>query len=141
MTIPKIIVEETPDPAMRDEILKPLRAYNESKLGPIKAEPLAITLRDADGAVTGGLWASSVVGWLFVDLLVVPEEFRSQGLGAELLQRAEDIARNRGCIGLWLHTGTFQAPGFYEKQGYTTFGTIPDYPLGHDTVYFMKRLA
>jgi GNAT superfamily N-acetyltransferase len=68
-------------------------------------------------------------------------EVRGQGLGAELLQKAEGIARKRGCIGLWLHTGTFQAPGFYEKQGYITFGTIPDYPLGHDTVYFMKRLA
>ena len=137
----RIAVDEKPDASLRDEILKPLRAYNESHVGPIKAEQLAITLRDSSDAVTGGLWGVSVAGWMFVDLLVVPEEFRGQGLGSDVLARAEAIARNRGCIGIWLHTGTFQAPAFYEKQGYTSFGTIPDYPLGHDTVYFMKRLS
>jgi ribosomal protein S18 acetylase RimI-like enzyme len=137
---PRIDVDESPDPALRDAILKPLRAFNESQVGPIKAEHLAIALRGRDNAITGGLWGYSVVGWMFVDLLVVPEELRGQGLGTELLRRAEHIARKRDCIGVWLHTGTFQAPGFYEKQGYTVFGTIPDYPLGHSTVYLMKRL-
>ena len=141
MTQPRIDIDEAPDPGLRDAILNPLRAYNERKVGPIKAEHLAITLRDESGAVTGGLWGYSVVGWMFVDLLSVPEAVRGQGLGSDLLRRAEEIARKRGCIGVWLHTGTFQAPGFYEKQGYTPFGTIPDYPLGHATVYFMKRLA
>ena len=141
MTQPRIDIDENPDPALRDAILKPLRAFNESQIGPIKAEHLAIALRDDEGAVTGGLWGYSVAGWMFVDLLSVPEAYRGQGLGSGLLRRAEQIAGKRGCIGVWLHTGTFQAPGFYEKQGYTAFGTIPDYPLGHATVYFMKRLG
>jgi GNAT superfamily N-acetyltransferase len=137
----RIDIDENPDPAVRDAIVKPLRAFNESKVGPIKIEPLAITLRDPEsGEVTGGLWGHSVVGWLYVDLLVVPKAFRGQGLGTELLARAEDIARKRGCIGMWLHTATFQAPAFYEKLGFTAFGTIADYPLGHATVYYMKRL-
>jgi len=88
----------------------------------------------------GGLWGASVVGWLYVDLLVVPEGFRGQGLGTELLRKAEEIARKRGCIGMWLHTGTFQAPGFYEKRGFKAFGKVPDYPLGHATIYYLKRL-
>lgn len=137
---PEIEIDENPDPALRDAILKPLRAFNESIIGAIKAEPLAIPLRDADGAVTGGLWGNSVAGWLFVDLLVVPETFRGRGLGSEMLRRAEGIARKRGCTGVWLHTGTFQAPGFYEKRGYQAFGTLPDYPPGHATIYYMKRL-
>jgi GNAT superfamily N-acetyltransferase len=137
---PNIEIDESPDPALRDQILKPLRAFNESKVGPIKVEPLAIALRDADGAVTGGLWGNSVAGWMFVDLLVVPEAFRGQGLGSQLLRQAEDIAKKRDCTGVWLHTGTFQAPGFYEKQGYQRFGALPDYPPGHATIYYMKRL-
>jgi GNAT superfamily N-acetyltransferase len=76
-----------------------------------------------------------------VDLLVVPESLRGQGLGSELLRKAEDIARKRRCTGVWLHTGTFQAPVFYEKRGYQAFGTLPDYPPGHATIYFMKRLS
>jgi GNAT superfamily N-acetyltransferase len=138
---PRIEIDEKPDPALRDQILKPLRAFNESHIGLVVPASLAILLRDPDsGAVTGGLWGTSAVGWLFVDLLVVPEGFRGQGLGTELLRMAEDIARKRGCIGIRLNTGTFQAPGFYEKQGFKSFGTEQDYPLGHATIYYQKRL-
>jgi GNAT superfamily N-acetyltransferase len=138
---PAIEVDEHPELALRDAILAPLRAFNESRVGPIKAEHLAVTVHDPQsGAVTGGLWGTSVAGWLYVDLLVVPEGLRGQGLGSEVLRRAEAIARKRGCIGLWLHTGTFQAPGFYEKQGFQAFGSVPDYPPGHATIFYLKRL-
>jgi len=138
---PAIVVDESPDPAVREAILKPLRAFNESRLGPIKPQGLAIALRDPEsGEITGGLWGMSVAGWLYVDLLVVPEQFRGQGLGTQLLRQAEEIARKRGCTGLWLHTGTFQAPRFYEKMGFEAFGTVPDYPPGHATIYYLKRL-
>ena len=141
MAEPRIEIDESPDPALRDAILKPLRAFNESHVGPVNVEPLAITLRDPDtGTITGGLWGTSVAGWLYVDLLVVPEEFRGRGLGTQLLSKAEEIARKRDCIALWLNTGTFQAPGFYEKRGFTSFGRVPDYPPGHDTIFFLKRL-
>lgn len=139
---PRIDIHQSPDPALREAILQPLRAFNESKIGPLKPETLAIALRDPEsGAVTGGLWGTSAAGWLYVDLLVVPEPCRGQGLGSELLRQAEDIARKRGCIGLFLSTGTFQAPGFYEKLGFTAFGTLSDYPPGHATIYYMKRLG
>jgi GNAT superfamily N-acetyltransferase len=140
-TPPRIDIDESPDPALRDAILKPLRAFNESKVGPVDATPLAIVLSDPQSdAITGGLWGTSVAGWLYVDLLVVPEGFRGQGLGSQLLEKAEDIARKRGCIGLWLCTGTFQSPAFYEKRGFTAFATMPDYPPGHATIYYLKRL-
>jgi GNAT superfamily N-acetyltransferase len=140
-TLLQVDVDESPDPALRDAILMPLRAFNESQVGPIKAEPLAIALRDQQsGVITGGLWGTSVAGWLYVDLLVIPEGYRRKGLGTELLQKVEEIARKRGCTGLWLHTGTFQAPRFYEKLGFTAFGTVPDYPPGHATIYYLKRL-
>ena len=141
MTALNIDVDESPDPGLRDAILQPLKAFNESHIVPVKPELLAIALRDPEsGEVVGGLWGASVVGWLYVDLLVVPEGFRGQGLGTELLRKAEEIARKRGCIGMWLHTGTFQAPGFYEKRGFKAFGKVPDYPLGHATIYYLKRL-
>jgi len=33
-----------------------------------------------------------------------------------------------------------RAKKFYEKLGFTAFGTLPDYPPGHATTYYMKRL-
>ena len=141
MTALNIDVDESPDPGLRDAILQPLKAFNESHIGPVKPELLAIALRDPEsGEVVGGLWGASVVGWLYVDLLVVPEGFRGQGLGPPLLRPAEEIARTRGWIGMWLHTGTFPAPGFYEQRGFKALGKVPASPLGHATIYYLKRL-
>jgi GNAT superfamily N-acetyltransferase len=141
VTALRLVIDEKPDPALRDAILKPLRAFNESKVGPITAEPLAITLRDPESdAVTGGLWGHSVMGWLFVDLLVVPEGLRGRGLGSSLIRKAEEIAIKRSCVGIWLYTITFQAPGFYQKMGFQRFGAFSDSPKDHDRIFYLKRL-
>lgn len=119
-------------------IRQPLIDYNASKVdGPWG--PLAIMLRDEAGTVRGGLWASYSYDWLFVELLVVPEAFRGQGLGARMLQQAEGWARERGCVGVWLDTFSFQAPGFYEKQGYTVFGVLDQYP-GQTQRFFLRKM-
>jgi ribosomal protein S18 acetylase RimI-like enzyme len=55
-----------------------------------------------------------------------------------LLQEAEAIAVKRGCHHSHLDTYSFQAPEFYEKQGYRRFGELPDYPPGH-TRYFLRK--
>ncbi len=65
-------------------------------------------------------------------------KFRGQDVGTKVLKLAEDIARERGCIGLWLDTYWFQARSFYEKQGYEVFGELPDYPHGGPR-YFLKK--
>ena len=71
-------------------------------------------------------------------LFFLPPDLRRQGLGAELLRRAEDEARARGCVGAHLDTFSFQARGFYEKQGYALFGTIPDCPPGHARFFLIQ---
>jgi GNAT superfamily N-acetyltransferase len=142
MTAPDIIVERDPDPKIRDAILAPLRAFNDSQVGEMQPQLLAIVLRDPDSdEITGGLWGRSVANWLFVDLLVVPEKLRRRGIGTSLMKKAEEIAVERSCVGIWLYTGSFQAPGFYEKLGYQPFGKLPDWPRGHDVTYYSKRIA
>ena len=46
----------------------------------------------------------------------------------------------RGCVGARLDTFEFQAPGFYEKLGYTRFGRIDDHPRGYSRFFMQKRL-
>jgi len=53
---------------------------------------------------------------------------------------AEQEADRRGCIGVWVDTHSFQAPGFYERLGYSPFGVIEDYPPGHSRLFLQKRL-
>lgn len=50
--------------------------------------------------------------------MAVSENFQGQGLGARLLQSAEDYAKSKGKNRLYLH-GRTHAVGFYLKSGYT----------------------
>jgi GNAT superfamily N-acetyltransferase len=100
-----------------------------------------IELRDADQAVVGGLWGSTAYGWLFTQLLVVPEQSRGHGIGRQLLSMAEAEAVKRGCHAAWLDTFEFQAKAFYERVGYSCFATLPDYPKGSSRFFLRKELG
>ncbi|TLU70471.1 GNAT family N-acetyltransferase [Lichenicoccus roseus] len=91
--------------------------------------------------VIGGLWGDSAWGYLHIELLVVPEAMRGTGIGRTLLQRAEEEALCRGCHQVWLDTFSFQARGFYEKLGYSVFGTLEDYRVGHSRMFLRKTIA
>jgi ribosomal protein S18 acetylase RimI-like enzyme len=63
-------------------------------------------------------------------------------MGARLLSEAERIAsRERGCHAARLETWDFQAPRFYEKQGYEVVCAVPDYPPGTTEYLLTKRLG
>lgn len=133
------MVSEAPERADHDVILEALAACEEEAAGPLDIKPLAILIKDPDGGTIGGLWGRSLLRWLNVELLHVPRGVRGHGLGEEIMQGAEAIARARGCIGIWLDTCDFQAPGFYEKLGFEPFGTLDDTPPGRRRIFRRKR--
>lgn len=136
-------IEHTASPAPEDvlAILTPLRAYNVSQAGDAGAETFALLVRDEqDDQVLGGLHGKLLYRWMFIELLAVPEQARGQGLGSRLMTMAEDLAREKGCVGIWLDTFDFQAPQFYRALGYSEFGQINDYPPGHRRFFLQKRL-
>lgn len=136
-----IEVVATPSEADRRAILTPLQAYNREKLAWPAPETFAILLRDdASADAVGGLWARVSWGWMFVELLFVPERLRGEGVGTRLLASAEDLARQKGCTGIWLDTFSFQAPDFYRKHGYAAFGALDNYPNEEKRFFFQKRL-
>jgi GNAT superfamily N-acetyltransferase len=117
-----------------------LSNYNWQHSGDDSFTPLNLFVRDAAGAVVGGLLGGTYWSWLYVDTLWLSEPIRSHGWGSRLLRRAEEIAADRDCIGVHLDTTSFQARGFYEKQGYTVWGILDDLPPGHQRVFLSKRL-
>jgi len=129
------------DEEVRKAIAAPLIRFNESHAGPSGGRALVIQVRDAGGAIVGGLWGATAYGWLFTQLLVVPEQSRGQGLGQRLMAMAEAEAMKRGCHAAWLDTFEFQARGFYEKLGYSCFATLPDFPKGSSRYFMRKELA
>lgn len=104
-------------------------------------EPICLALRDADGAVVGGLYGATAWSWLMIDGLWVAEELRGNGFGGQLLARSEAIAAERGCRGAWLGTFGFQAREFYERHGYTVFAELPGFPEGHSHFHLQKRFG
>ncbi|UYY57853.1 GNAT family N-acetyltransferase [Sphingomonas sp. S2-65] len=134
-----ITIPGAPSDFDREAVLAPLRAYNLSHAGDPRVAPVAILLTDAEGAHVGGLWGKTGYDWLFVEYLAVPEAHRGQDLGTALMAEAEKIARDSGCVGIWLDTYDFQGPGFYEKLGFELFGTLDDHPVGHQRFFLRKR--
>jgi len=120
---------------LRDQI----DAFNDThtRLGEPERK-LAVLVRDpATGAVRGGLLGVSYYRWLFVDILVLPPDLRGAGLGRRIMHAAEREAIRRDCIGVWLVSYSFQAPGFYRRLGYDEFGAL-DFPNGHSGILLRK---
>ncbi|HWF93404.1 MAG TPA: GNAT family N-acetyltransferase [Xanthobacteraceae bacterium] len=138
-----IAVTDAPTAEMRSAIGKQLDGFNQTQIGgPLDFRPLAIPLSDPDtGEIVGGLLGATIFSYLHVDALFVPASMRRAGWGRKILIEAEAGALRRGCHGVWLSTFTFQARGFYERLGYSAFGTVDHYPPGHSLVFLSKRLG
>ncbi|MDQ3204325.1 MAG: GNAT family N-acetyltransferase [Pseudomonadota bacterium] len=136
----RIEMTQEPTPEDREAILAPLRAYNLAQAGDGKSESLALLVRDDNDVILGGLYGRFFFQWLFIELLSVPDQARGQGMGSRLMKMAEDLAREKGCVGIWLDTFDFQAPAFYKKLGFSEVGQIADYPPGHRRFFLQKRL-
>lgn len=136
-----IELSDSGDESIRSAIARPLIAYNIARTGISNHQSLAVVIHDDAGDVTGGLWGRTVYGWLYVELLVVPESLRGQGVGTEVMRRAEAEAVRRGCHDAWLDTFEFQARGFYERLGYRCFGELGNYPAGFSRYFMTKSLG
>ena len=141
MYIPDLIIDEHPDPRDLEFLEDRINAYNVAVTGITEWYPLAILVRDAGGqvvaGVNGGMWA----GYLEIKNLWVHADLRGQGLGQRLLLAAEQVALRRGCTQVLLDTHDFQAPGFYQRLGYTIFGRFEGIGGRHTRYYLRKMLS
>jgi GNAT superfamily N-acetyltransferase len=121
----EFFLDWSPDPRDHAALLQRLVSANLARGGPSGYRNIAVILRDPDtGEASGGVWGSILYDWLFIELLYVAEPDRRHGLGSRLLTAVEDAAREQGCVGAWLSAYVFQAPGFFEKNGYGPFGEL-----------------
>lgn len=101
-----------------------------------------LTVRvEADGELVGG-----VSGWTWglaagIAMTWVRADRRGAGIGEELIGAFEEEARQRGCTHVFVTSFTFQAPGFYRRQGYVEFARWESVPVpGSDDVHLRKVL-
>lgn len=135
----KLTTTDSPD--QRDEgfIAARVREYNHSFV-PKDVRKLCVFARDTQGSTVGGLTGKTFWKYLEVSFLWVSEEHRGSGCASRLIAEAEAEAHARGCMYSILDTFSFQAPGFYLKQGYREFGHLYGFAGEYDRHYMQKEL-
>ena len=117
-------------------VVEGLKSFNKDRTG-FSPESIWIFMRNRENRVVGGILGWTMGDWLHIDILWVEESLRKKGNGTKLLKMIENEAVERGCKLADLDTFSLQAK-FYEKNGYTVFGTLDNCPEGYRK-YFMKK--
>jgi len=118
-----------------------LAAEIEQRFGPRDENLFSFALRDAQGALVGGLNGAAHWSWFYIRHLWVAPERRGEGLAALLLKAAEAKARERACLGLYIDTFEEPVAAFYERRGFRRAGAVPDFPPGAARFFLYKPLA
>jgi GNAT superfamily N-acetyltransferase len=135
------LLRDTPDHAARSVIGERLDQFNIDRTGIADQTALDVLIVDPSSEeVIGGLVGRTSLGVLFVDYFFVPDSLRGKGHGTRALAIAEAEALRRGCSEAVLFTMAIQAPGFYEKHGYETFGRVDCDPPGNARIFMRKHL-
>lgn len=138
---PELLVTDDVTDEMTSIIASGLRAFSRNAAGYTDRRPIAVIARDSStGTILGGAVGRSSFGMLSLDVFYLPPELRGAGLGTDILKAFEREGRRRGCKAAVLHTISFQAPGFYERNGWTRFGEIACDPPGTSRIFFSKQL-
>jgi len=102
-------------------------------------DAFTVILKDGSGKLRGGARGIVRMGALDLQTLWLDEELRGEGSGARIVRAVEDEGRRRGARAVLLYTYDFQARGFYERLGYSCFGSF-DFPDGVTKFYMGRRL-
>jgi ribosomal protein S18 acetylase RimI-like enzyme len=144
-------VPEAPDEEYRHRVRWEIKRFNDrgspafaqARTPEHRALQLDAYVVDAQGQLVAGLVGTARFWWtgrggLEIDELWVDEPFRRRGYGRQLVGRAEDEARRRGCAFAHVHTFSFQARELYERLGYRVIGQLDEYAPGV-TLYWLKK--
>src|SRR5262249_12645403 len=131
-------IEPTPEEVqyLEDRIYE----HNSGVTGIGDGQWLAVPGRDGSGRIIAGVSGNTWGAVCEIRQLWVDEALRHRGLGTQLLRAVEDEARRRSCSQIVLMTFSFQAPAFYERNGFEVVATIANHPRGHRNLLMRKHL-
>ena len=140
MSEPDIVIVPDPPKAWIEVVERGLRNHNIAATGIVEFYPVTFVVKDAGGAVVGGVLGNIAGGWLHVRSLSVDRMCRGRGYAIELMAAAERYAIAKRCVAAALWTASYEARPLYEKLGYRLFCELDDHPVkGHRRFHLTKR--
>jgi GNAT superfamily N-acetyltransferase len=138
---PTLTLVEAANEGFRRLLTEGLDAHNREEAGYTDRRPVEVHVRDPQtGRILGGVAGRTAFGLLFIDLVYLPKSLRGRDIGKRMVEMAEAEGRKRGCRAAVLYTLSFQAPGFYEKLGWSIAAELPSEPSGTSRIIMTKTL-
>ena len=103
-------------------------------------EEINLFIKDENSIVRGGILAEVCWNWLEIHTFIIDEDIRKSVTGTRLLKELEKIALEKECDFIKVDTLSFQALGFYEKNGYQVFGSLDNVGRDYKHYYLKKDL-
>ncbi|MCR5005200.1 MAG: GNAT family N-acetyltransferase [Clostridiales bacterium] len=94
---------------------------------------------DKDEPIAAGFASVNFWNIAFVEMLLVDEPYRNQGIGSRLLSDIEQEAKNNGACIVMIDARDWNVE-FFKKFGYTVYCKLEDYPNGYIKYKLQKRL-
>jgi GNAT superfamily N-acetyltransferase len=134
-------LHDTPDAGLLDAVDTGLDAHNMAFAPLAQVRPLACAVHSDQAKLLGGAVGRTWGACVELQQLWVDEHWRGQGLATGLMQRFEAQALARDCRLAYLETFSFQAPGFYQRQGYAVASRIEGFGEGIFKLLMTKTLG
>ncbi len=135
------LIENSQNPQQVAQFLEDqLYKYNSNKIDRHDGNFFSKVVKDENGTIIAGIAAWT---WAFaceITLLWVSENLRNNGIGKKLLLAAEQQAIDKKCSIILIRSYNFQAPTFYEKNGYKIEHILNNFPNGYQYYTLIKTL-
>ena len=138
--IPVTLLDEAQSQALDAVLDERIYEFNAEATGYSDGKLLGGQILDDHGEVIAGFTGHTWGGCCVLKNVWVSAQHRARGLGTALLRSAEAEAMRRGCAQVVVTTHSFQAPGFYEANGYARQHAVEGWPKGHSDILYLKRL-
>ncbi|MHC5251264.1 GNAT family N-acetyltransferase [Listeria kieliensis] len=91
------------------------------------------------GEYVGGITGEILWNTMHVSLLAVDPTQKGKGIGTTLLKQVEEYAKQNQCTQIHLETMSYQAPRFYEKNGFKVFGELANFMQHGVTRFYLVK--
>ncbi len=118
-----------------------LSEYAQEKKGiTLQAQSFGFFHRDFQGAILAGCNGVICYKTMFIDQLWVSKNLRGHGIGTQLMQKAETLAKDLDCQIIAINTMDWEAESFYKNLGFKIDFERPGYEKNSKMIFLSKAL-